>query len=109
MTGVLFLELAYGLSQPFKSPASCDLKLSLDFGINHSHAWVHTLTQKYIQRNINKNKAILRKRQKEKNEVKGLRRARTSYWNFFSSRMFKKVQLQVKMNVAHFKHYFLPN
>lgn len=76
MTGVLFPELAYGPSQPSKSPALCDLKHSLDFGITHIHGCLHLHRNTYTETLI-KAKLFLekekRKRMKLKdlNEVKG--------------------------------------
>lgn len=107
MTGVLFRELAYGRSQPSKSPASCDLKLSLDFGITHIHGCIHLHRNIYTETLI-KIKLSLETEKRKRKKLKDLGEQEQVTAFFFLFEDVKKVQLQVKKSMANFKHYFLP-
>lgn len=95
MTGVLFRELAYGRSQPSKSPASCDLKLSLDFGITHVHVCIHLHRNIYTETLI-KIKLSLETEKRKRMKLKDLGKQEQVTAFFFSSRMLKKFNFRLK-------------
>lgn len=90
MTGVLFPELAYGPSQPSKSPALCDLKLSLDFRIIHIHGCIHLHRNIYTETLI-KIKLFLEKEKGKRMKLKDLNEAKGQQEQVIAFFLFKDV------------------